>query len=242
MTNNQRSPQRIADLLSVEEAQKLNLWLRNELISGASSLAQLANDLVTPQVELYVPDDWEQRLKQLPVREEGVHGKEKTTLLDFANDYLADIAQQLNAEMEAWASATTDFDRLYCSILEMRAKGVEVLVFDDWGSSESDGDELGEALIPFEMADGIDFQEVSIDFYVRSMTEQVTEAVQVIIDSLKCHGLHPVWDSTAKRLTTGPISVRMVWQPHSILEEGWDDLFETPEEYLASLAVPPSES
>lgn len=242
MTNNQRSPQRIADLLSVEEAQKLNLWLRNELISGASSLAQLANDLVTPQVELYVPDDWEQRLKQLPVREEGVHGKEKTTLYDFANEYLADIAQQLNAEMEAWALATTDFDRLYCSILEMRAKRVEVLVFDDWGSSESDGDELGEALIPFEMADGIDFQEVSIDFYVRSMTEQVEEAAQVIIDSLKCNGLHPVWDSTAKGLTTGPISVRMVWQPHSILEEGWDDLFETPEEYLASLAVPPSES
>ena len=242
MTNNQRSPQRIADLLSVEEAQKLNLWLRNELISGTSSLAQLANDLVTPQVELYVPDDWEQQLKQLPVREEGVHGKEKTTLYDFANEYLADIAQQLNAEMEAWASATTDFDRLYCSILEMRAKGVEVLVFDDWGSSESDGDELGEALIPFEMADGIDFQEVSIDFYVRSMTEQVAEAAQVIIDSLKCNGLHPVWDSTVKGLTTGPISVRMVWQPHSILEEGWDDLFETPEEYLASLAVPPSES
>lgn len=242
MTNNQHSPQRIADLLSVEEAQKLNLWLRNELISGTSSLARLANDLVNPQVELYFPDDWEQRLKQLPVREEGVHGKEKTTLYDFANEYLADIAQQLNAEMEAWALATTDFDRLYCSILEMRAKRVEVLVFDDWGSSESDGDELGEALIPFEMADGIDFQEVSIDFYVRSMTEQVEEAAQVIIDSLKCNGLHPVWDSTAKGLTTGPISVRMVWQPHSILEEGWDDLFETPEEYLASLAVPPSES
>ena len=242
MTNNQHSPQRIADLLSVEEAQKLNLWLRNELISGTSSLARLANDLVNPQVELYFPDDWEQRLKQLPVREEGVHGKEKTTLYDFANEYLADIAQQLNAEMEAWALATTDFDRLYCSILEMRAKRVEVLVFDDWGSSESDGDELGEALIPFEIADGIDFQEVSIDFYVRSMTEQVEEAAQVIIDSLKCNGLHPVWDSTAKGLTTGPVSVRMVWQPHSILEEGWDDLFETPEEYLASLAVPPSES
>ena len=45
-------------------------------------------------------------------------------------------------------------------------------------------------------------------------------------------------DEGATEPVQGPNSVRMMWQPHSILKEGWDELYETPEEYLASLDSP----
>lgn len=225
-----RSPQKIADLLTPKESQVLIRSLRAALVSGAESYDGLVGTLVNFPVFLDVPKDWEQRLAELPTHHENY--------LDLSKDFLDEVALTLTAEMEAWAGKVTDFDRLQCSILEMRAEGLGIWVFDDWGSVDSDDEEIGEALIPYEIAEDFDLQEVEIQFYVRSFSGQVTEARQIIVDKLASYGFNPEWDEGATGPVQGPISVRMMWQPHSILEEGWDELYETPEEYLASLDSP----
>ena len=225
-----RSPQKIADLLTPKESQVLIRSLRAALVSGAESYDGLVGSLVNFPVFLAVPKDWKQRLAELPTHQDNY--------LDLSKDFLDEVVQTLTAEIEAWAGKVTDFDRLQCSILEMRTKGVDIWVFDDWGSIDSDDEKVGEALIPFEIAEEFDLQEVEIQFYVRSFSGQVTEATQIIVDKLESYGLNPQWDEDATGPVRGPISVRMMWQPHSILKEGWDELYETPEEYLASLALP----
>ena len=225
-----RSPQKIADLLTPKESQVLIRSLRAALVSGAESYDGLVGSLVNFPVFLAVPKDWKQRLAELPTHHENY--------LDLSKDFLDEVVQTLTAEIEAWAGKVTDFDRLQCSILEMRTKGVDIWVFDDWGSIDSDDEKVGEALIPYEIAEDFDLQEVEIQFYVRSFSGQVTEATQIIVDKLESYGLNPQWDEDATGPVRGPISVRMMWQPHSILKEGWDELYETPEEYLASLALP----
>ena len=225
-----RSPQKIADLLTPKESQVLIRSLRAALVSGAESYDGLVGSLVNFPVFLAVPKDWKQRLAELPTHQDNY--------LDLSKDFLDEVVQTLTAEMEAWAGKVTDFDRLQCSILEMRTKGVDIWVFDDWGSIDSDDEKVGEALIPYEIAEDFDLQEVEIQFYVRSFSGQVTEATQIIVDKLESYGLNPQWDEDATGPVRGPISVRMMWQPHSILKEGWDELYETPEEYLASLALP----
>ena len=225
-----RSPQKIADLLTPKESQVLIRSLRAALVSGAESYDGLVGSLVNFPVFLAVPKDWKQRLAELPTHQDNY--------LDLSKDFLDEVVQTLTAEIEAWAGKVTDFDRLQCSILEMRTKGVDIWVFDDWGSIDSDDEKVGEALIPFEIAEEFDLQEVEIQFYVRSFSGQVTAATQIIVDKLESYGLNPQWDEDATGPVRGPISVRMMWQPHSILKEGWDELYETPEEYLASLALP----
>lgn len=225
-----RSPQKIADLLTPKESQVLIRSLRAALVSGAESYDGLVGSLVNFPVFLAVPKDWKQRLAELPTHHENY--------LDLSKDFLDEVVQTLTAEMEAWAGKVTDFDRLQCSILEMRTKGVDIWVFDDWGSIDSDDEKVGEALIPYEIAEDFDLQEVEIQFYVRSFSGQVTEATQIIVDKLESYGLNPQWDEDVTGPVRGPISVRMMWQPHSILKEGWDELYDTPEEYLASLALP----
>lgn len=225
-----RSPQKIADLLTPKESQVLIRSLRAALVSGAESYDGLVGSLVNFPVFLAVPKDWKQRLAELPTHQDNY--------LDLSKDFLDEVVQTLTAEIEAWAGKVTDFDRLQCSILEMRTKGVDIWVFDDWGSIDSDDEKVGEALIPFEIAEEFDLQEVEIQFYVRSFSGQVTEATQIIVDKLESYGLNPQWDEDVTGPVRGPISVRMMWQPHSILKEGWDELYETPEEYLASLALP----
>lgn len=225
-----RSPQKIADLLTPKESQVLIRSLRAALVSGAESYDGLVGSLVNFPVFLAVPKDWKQRLAELPTHHENY--------LDLSKDFLDEVVQTLTAEIEAWAGKVTDFDRLQCSILEMRTKGVDIWVFDDWGSIDSDDEKVGEALIPYEIAEDFDLQEVEIQFYVRSFSGQVTEATQIIVDKLESYGLNPQWDEDVTGPVRGPISVRMMWQPHSILKEGWDELYETPEEYLASLALP----
>lgn len=225
-----RSPQKIADLLTPKESQVLIRSLRAALVSGAESYDGLVGSLVNFPVFLAVPKDWKQRLAELPTHQDNY--------LDLSKDFLDEVVQTLTAEMEAWAGKVTDFDRLQCSILEMRTEGVGIWVFDDWGSIDSNDEEIGEALIPYEIAEDFDLQEVEIQFYVRSFSGQVTEATQIIVDKLESYGLNPQWDEDVTGPVRGPISVRMMWQPHSILKEGWDELYETPEEYLASLALP----
>ena len=225
-----RSPQKIADLLTPKESQVLIRSLRAALVSGAESYDGLVGSLVNFPVFLAVPKDWKQRLAELPTHQDNY--------LDLSKDFLDEVVQTLTAEIEAWAGKVTDFDRLQCSILEMRTKGVDIWVFDDWGSIDSDDEKVGEALIPFEIAEEFDLQEVEIQFYVRSFSGQVTAATQIIVDKLESYGLNPQWDEDVTGPVRGPISVRMMWQPHSILKEGWDELYETPEEYLASLALP----
>ena len=229
------SPQKIADLLTPKESQVLIRSLRAKLVSGMEGYDGLVGSLVNFPVFLDVPKDWEQRLTELPAQELPARHE---TYLGLSKDFLDEVVQTLTAEMKAWEGKFTDFDRLQCSILEMRTKGVDIWVFDDWGSIDSDDEMVGEALIPYEIAEDFDLQEVEIQFYVRSFSGQVTEATQIIVDKLESYGLNPQWDEDATEPVRGPISVRMMWQPHSILKEGWDELYETPEEYLASLAAP----
>ena len=241
MSKDHHSPQTIRELLSANEARNLTRSVRAALLSGTEDYTQIGHVLLNFPGRLHVPDDWEQRLEELPVSKDGTPEDEKQSRLDLVGDFLDEITQSLADEMEAWAGMVTDFDRLYCSILDMRAEGVDIWVFDDWGSVDSEDEEVGVAVIPFDIADDLDLREVVIDFYVRSEAGRVAEAVQIIVETLESYGLNPEWDEDATGPVRGPISVRMVWQPHSILKEGWDDLYDTAEEYKASLAVPLSE-